>query len=73
MLGALGLVLSLLVAGLFHAYVFSFSYMLPAKTATTRTLIDAPALALPNQHGDVVRLADLRGRKVIVIFYRGFW
>jgi peroxiredoxin Q/BCP len=29
----------------------------------------APAFALPDQHGDTVRLEDLRGRKVLVYFY----
>lgn len=29
----------------------------------------APAFALPDQHGNTVRLEDLRGRKVLVYFY----
>lgn len=29
----------------------------------------APAFELPDQHGDVVRLSDLRGRKVLLYFY----
>ncbi len=29
----------------------------------------APDFALPDQHGNTVRLSDLRGRKVIVYFY----
>lgn len=30
---------------------------------------EAPAFALADQHGRTVRLADLRGRKVVVYFY----
>jgi peroxiredoxin Q/BCP len=30
---------------------------------------EAPEFALPDQAGDVVRLSDLRGRKVLVFFY----
>ncbi|MBD1391198.1 thioredoxin-dependent thiol peroxidase [Neiella sp. HB171785] len=29
----------------------------------------APAFELPNQHGDIVRLADYQGKKVLVYFY----
>lgn len=29
----------------------------------------APEFALPDQHGNTVRLSDLRGRKVVVYFY----
>jgi Peroxiredoxin len=29
----------------------------------------APEFALPDQTGDVVRLADLRGRRVVLYFY----
>ena len=29
----------------------------------------APDFALPDQNGNTVRLADLRGRKVLVYFY----
>ncbi len=73
LLGSLGLALSLLVAGLFHAYVFFISYMVPEQTAVTAGLVTSPAIALPDQSGAIVSLAELRGRKVIVTFYRGFW
>jgi len=72
-LGTLGLVFSLLVAGLFNVYVFVFSSMLPEPTALTLELAEAPEIALPDQQGRLVSLTDLRGRKVIVTFFRGFW
>ena len=72
-LGTLGLVFSLLVAGLFNVYVFVFSSMLPETTRLTLELAQAPEIALPDQQGRLVRLTDLRGRKVIVTFFRGFW
>ena len=37
---------------------------------TTLTIGDAaPPFALPDQHGDTVRLKDFRGRKLLVYFY----
>jgi hypothetical protein len=34
----------------------------------------APDFALPNVHGDVIRLGDLLGRGAVVLaFYRGGW
>jgi cytochrome oxidase Cu insertion factor (SCO1/SenC/PrrC family) len=33
----------------------------------------APAFVLKDQDGTEVRLADLRGRRVILMFYRGHW
>ena len=70
---ALGLLLSVSVALLFGFYIFSLSYEVPPPTETTRALISAPAFTLPDQHGSDVRLSDLRGSKVVLVFYRGFW
>ncbi len=73
LLGALGLALSLLLAGLFAFYVFYLSYQLPAATARATELVEAPGFALTAADGGTVRLADYRGRKVVLVFYRGFW
>ena len=37
--------------------------------------LDAPApdFELTDYTGKVVRLSDLRGRNVLLVFYRGFW
>ena len=67
-----GLVFSTLVAGLFCFYVFHFSSTLPDSTATLQ-LEQAPGFSLSDQHGEVVRLADMRGENVILVFFRGFW
>lgn len=37
--------------------------------ATLRAGDDAPGFALPNQHGETVRLDDYRGRRLLVYFY----
>ena len=72
-LGSAGLLLSLLLTLLFNFYVFSLSYRLPAPTATTLSMTEAADFTLMDQRGQPVRLADFRGRKVVLTFYRGFW
>jgi hypothetical protein len=71
--GSSGLLLSLALALLFGFYVFSLSYGVPQPTETTLSLSSAPGFTLPDQNGNEVRLSDLRGRKVVLVFYRGFW
>jgi len=72
-LGPAGLAVSGLLAGLFGFYVFGLSYRLPAPTDTTLVLERAPDLTLSDSAGRPVRLAALRGRKVVLTFYRGYW
>ena len=72
-LGPLSLIVALFFAGVFVLYIFKWSYTLPEMTSTTLSLDQAPDFALASMDGDTVRLSDLRGQKVVVIFYRGFW
>jgi len=72
-LGSIALIFSLLVAGLFHAYVFWYSYRMPGETTTTSAMTLAPDFTLTDQHGRPLTLSDLRGRKAVLIFYRGHW
>lgn len=71
--GIVGGSVSLLLAALFCVYVFVLSYALPPPTATTLALTTAPDFTLVDQHGQPVTLSTLRGRKVVLSFYRGFW
>lgn len=34
---------------------------------------EAPDFSLPDQDGHSLRLSSLRGRRVVLIFYRGYW
>jgi hypothetical protein len=72
-LGSGGLVLSLGLGTLFCFYIFFFSYMLPEPQEATLVLAAAPDVALTDQDGGTVRLAELRGKKVVLTFYRGHW
>ncbi len=71
--GSLSLLVSLAVGALFCLYVFVFSAMLPAPTPVTLALAEAPDVALPDQHGRLVSLRALRGQRVVLTFYRGYW
>ena len=72
-LGSIALIFSVLVAGLFHAYVFWYSYRMPGATPITSAMILAPDFTLTDQHGRPVTLSDLRGRNAVLVFYRGHW
>jgi len=72
-LAAIGFLASLAIAGLFSFYLFVFSYQLPTATGTPTVGVLAPDFALPDQHGEPVRRADFRGKKLVLVFYRGHW
>ena len=72
-LGSLGLVFSVLLASLFTLYIFVWSYSLPEPSELTLSLGTAPDFTLTDQHGKPVSLQGLRGRKVVLTFYRGHW
>ena len=72
-LGSMGLIVSLFLGGLFCSYIFYISSTLPEPTTVSMTLDELPALTLRDQDGNAVDLADYRGRKLLVVFYRGFW
>lgn len=71
-LGCIGMFLSIALAGLFHFYVFYFSYHMPAA-GLAATMQEAPDFVLTDQNGQQVRLSDFRGKKVVLTFYRGYW
>lgn len=66
-LGAAGL------AGRFLYDTLVASYRLPEPTAETLELRDAPDFTLRASTGGVLRLSDLRGRPVLLLFFRGAW
>jgi hypothetical protein len=72
-LGGIGLAVSAGVALLFNLYVFFISYAMPGTSDVTRALERAPSFRLTDQDGRSVALEDYRGRKLVVVFFRGFW
>jgi len=68
-----GLLATLVLAALFHAYVFWLSYQLPAATTAAAVSTPAPGFTLTDQTGASVSLSDYPGRNVLIVFYRGHW
>ena len=66
-------VLNIALAGLFVFYLFSFSSRLPVSASATPVGAAAPDLSLPDSEGRPVQLSSLRGRNVLLVFYRGHW
>ena len=69
LLGALNLAL----AGLFCFYIFIYSYDLPVADGAPAIGTAAPDFTLADERGQLVELASLRGKKTLLVFYRGFW
>lgn len=62
---------NVVLAGLFAAMIY-ISFVVPAGNAPALG-VPAPDFALLDQHGETVRLSDLRGAPVLLVFYRGHW
>jgi cytochrome oxidase Cu insertion factor (SCO1/SenC/PrrC family) len=63
----------LAVAVFFSYAVFFLTAQVPAPTQTAQSMIGAPDFTLMSQEGQSVRLSAYRGKKVVIIFYRGYW
>ncbi len=72
-LGSILAGLNLGLAALFVWYVAVFSSELPESPNAPRVGVQAPDFTLPDQSGQPLSLADLRGQKVLLVFYRGYW
>jgi hypothetical protein len=72
-LGVASVAGSVLLAAGFGAYVFVLSYGLPAPTPRALDLVQAPEFSLGDQDGREITLAGLRDRKIVLVFYRGYW
>lgn len=68
-----GLLTSGALAFLLFAYVFVLSSQLPGAETAAAVGSEAPPLVLPDQTGRVIDIAGFSDRRLVVVFYRGFW
>jgi len=68
-----GTLLSLFVTVMFHWYIFVFSYRLPKSEQAPKKQAIAPDFSLKDHTGKTRKLSEYRGKKVLLVFYRGFW
>ena len=70
-------ILPLIVGVAALALLLWYSYVLSATMPITQSSpavgAKAPQFALKNHEGKEVKLSDYLGRRVIMVFYRGFW
>jgi hypothetical protein len=69
----LAVALAFLFGGFLFVYVFWISYQVPGAAGVASMHEAAPDVTLTAMDGSRVELADYRGRKVLLVFYRGFW
>lgn len=62
-----------LVVGTLFIFMLSRASVLPDAPNAPRVGQVAPAFSLADQTGAPVQLAGLRGRNVLLVFYRGHW
>ncbi len=68
-----GLLSSGAFACLLFGYVFILSSQLPEPDSAPAVGSAAPSLVLPDQTGRLVSLGDFQDRRVVLVFYRGYW
>ena len=68
----LGLLCGLLAVVGLGCHLFADS-RLPAAAGAPQVGSPAPAFAVLDQNGAALELAGLRGRNLVLVFYRGFW
>lgn len=62
----------LAVVGLCH-YIFVLSYGLPTVAGVMGVGHEAPEFALQDHDGTTRTLGEFRGKKVVLVFFRGHW
>ena len=69
----IGALVSAGLAFLLFSYVFVYSSQIPSAENAPAVGMPAPPIDLPDHSGQMVSLGDYLGRRVVVVFYRGFW
>ena len=73
LLSSLAIVLTVFFSGSFALYVFWMSYQLPDSSRALAVGERAPMFELPAADGSPIDTEELRGRRILLVFYRGHW
>ena len=57
----------------FGAFVWSQLYLYPKAQIASTTHQSAPDFTLTDAQGNAFTLSSLKGHKVVLYFYRGYW
>ena len=71
--GVFSTLFSLLIAGSFAWYAFSFSYGVPDKAQTAGLGTALPDMVLVSETGESVNVRDVAEDQLILVFFRGYW
>ena len=69
----LPLIAGVAALGLLLWYSYVLSATMPLTQSSPAVGAKAPQFALQNHDGKEVKLSDYLGKRVIMVFYRGFW
>ena len=69
----LRILVAVLAVALLGAGFILYKMKLPKPQIATAVGMAAPDFSLLDQSGQTFRLADQRGHRVLLIFYRGYW
>ena len=73
LLTALPFILGIASLGLLLWYSYILSATMPTPKSPPLVGTKAPIFSLPDQNGKELKLSDLLGKRVVLVFYRGFW
>ena len=65
--------MNLLAAGLLPVYIHWLSWRIPSEAGVVTVGARAPAFPLSDQDGRPWTLEEFRGRKLLLVFFRGHW
>jgi hypothetical protein len=71
--GILGLLFSAAVASMFTTYIFWTTFQMPMASPQSLAITQLPDIHLTQSDGTETALTTFLGKKLVIVFYRGYW